>query len=361
SAKVTSKSLESKISLLKKYGGMVILLAMGKEIPETVEERVGIALEGIRILEENGISKERILVDPLVLSMASGKDPTVSLNIIAALSQKGVATSIGLSNLSYGLPNRSGMNGAFLAQAIEKGLTAAILNPGDEVIRKILPGALSLAGVEEHGNQGPEIADPILAAMLSGNREALKTLVDELLREHPPLTVSQQYLGKSMEGLGQLYARNEIYLPQLLLASDTVREIFDFVNQRLDPLRIYKGKVLLATVEGDVHDIGKNIVGTVLKSGGFEVIDLGKDVSAVQIVAKAKEVKPDVVGLSAMMTTTIGEIETVIRALHESGIDKPVIAGGASLNKELAHRFGCSGYAKDAVEGLELCKSLINR
>ncbi len=361
SAKVTSKSLESKITLLKKYGGMVILLAMGKEIPETVEERVGIALEGIRILEENGISKERILVDPLVLSMASGKDPTVSLNIIAALSQKGVATSIGLSNLSYGLPNRSGMNGAFLAQAIEKGLTAAILNPGDEVIKKILPGALSLAGVEEHGNQGPEIADPILAAMLSGNREALKTLVDELLREHPPLTVSQQYLGKSMEGLGQLYARNEIYLPQLLLASDTVREIFDFVNQRLDPLRIYKGKVLLATVEGDVHDIGKNIVGTVLKSGGFEIIDLGKDVSAVQIVAKAKEVKPDVVGLSAMMTTTIGEIETVIRALHESGIDKPVIAGGASLNKELAHRFGCSGYAKDAVEGLELCKSLINR
>jgi len=147
----------------------------------------------------------------------------------------------------------------------------------------------------------------------------------------------------------------------LLLASDTVREIFDFVNQRLDPLRIYKGKVLLATVEGDVHDIGKNIVGTVLKSGGFEIIDLGKDVSAVQIVAKAKEVNPDIVGLSAMMTTTIGEIETVIRALHESGIDKPVIAGGASLNKELAHRFGCSGYAKDAVEGLELCKSLINR
>ncbi len=360
SAKVTPKSLENKIALLKKYGGMLILLAMGKEIPETVEERVETAIEGIRVLEENGISKNRILVDPLVLSMASGKDPTVTAKVIEALTERGFMTSIGLSNLSYGLPNRSGINGAFLAQAIQKGLSGAILNPGDEVIRKILPGALSLAGVEENSYRTPEIADPILAAMLSGNREALQALVDELLREHPPLVVSQHYLGKSMEDLGQLYAKNEIYLPQLLLASDTVCGIFDFVNRKLDRDLIYKGKVLLATVEGDVHDIGKNIVGTVLKSGGFEIIDLGKDVPAEKIIAKAKESEPDIIGLSAMMTTTIGEIETVIRELRENGIRKPVIAGGASLNKELAERFGCSGYAKDALEGLELCKSLIN-
>ena len=361
SARVTPKSLENKIALLKRYGGTLILLAMGKEIPDTLEERVHIAFEGIRILEENGITKDRILVDPLVLSMASGKNPKVTLGIIAWLKEHGILTSIGLSNLSYGLPNRTGVNGAFLAQAIERGLSAAILNSGDEVIQKVLAGALSLEGLDEPGIRASTIEDPILAAMVSGNREALNALVEELLREHPPLTVSQQYLAKSMEELGQLYAKNEIYLPQLLLASDTAREIFDLVNQRLDPLLVFRGRVLLATVEGDVHDIGKNIVGTVLRSGGFEVIDVGKDVAAEKIVFKAKETDPDIIGLSAMMTTTIGEIETVIRALRENGIDKPVIAGGASLNRELAKRFGCAGFAKDAVEGLELCKSLITR
>ncbi|AZR72689.1 homocysteine methyltransferase [Anoxybacter fermentans] len=359
SARVTEKSLESRIELLKKYGGMLILLAMGKEIPKTPEERFKKILEGISILEENGISKERVLADPLVLSLGAKKDPYVTLETVRLLTEAGIKTTMGLSNLSFGLPNRSYINGAFLAQAIEKGLTSAIMNPGDSFVMGSLQGSLALKGKKITEEEKVLTEDPMVEALLSGNFDQLRSLVEKELEQSSPLEVSQNILRKAMEEIGVLYTEGKIYLPQLLLASETAQPIFDFLNSFISEEKTYKGKVVLATVEGDIHDIGKKIVGTVLKSGGFEVIDAGKDVPAEEILKIVKKERPDILGLSAMMTTTVGRVEEVAALLKQENVKVKLIAGGASMNSSLAKKFGCDGYAQNASDALILCKDLI--
>ena len=359
SARVTEKNLMRRIGYLKNYGGMLLLLAIGKSIPETAEERVKTILEGVKIAEENGISRERILADPLVLSFGAGKDPSITLEIIRILSSEGIKTTLGLSNLSFGLPNRSMLNGAFLSQAAGFGLTSAIMNPGDTFVMGSLKGALSLRGDEVEKPEGVETANPLVELLLSGDKDALLKEIQRYLEERSPVEVSQEVLGKAMEEIGTLYGTGKIYLPNLLLAADTSKPVFDHLNSLTKEKAATKGKVLIATVEGDVHDIGKKIVGTVLKTAGFEVVDLGKDISGTEIIEAVKRENPDILGLSAMMTTTVGRVEEAHSLLLEERCDVKLIAGGASMNKSLALQFGCDGYAANASTVTALCKELL--
>lgn len=359
SARVTEQSLQNRLELMQKYGGMLILLAMGVEIPETAEERVQKILEGIAFMEANGISRARILADPLVMPLGANKNPQVVLDTVKMLSAAGIRTTLGLSNLSYGLSERSELNGVYLAQAVGLGLTSAILNPADEFVRHSLLGALRLRGDERSECKEAVSENPLTVALLAGDTIVVQKLVEEALEKLSAVEVSQTVLGKSMEEIGILYGEGQIYLPQLLLASETSQPAFDYLNNLTGADRTYRGKVLLATVEGDIHDIGKKIIGTVLRSGGFEVIDPGKDISAEKIVEVARLEAPDILGLSAMMTTTVGKVEEVAALLKEANLPIKLIAGGASMNRTLASKFGCDGYAPNASEVMDLCKRMM--
>jgi len=360
SSKLSKKDLDRKLKLIKKYGGLLIVLALEKEILESAEERLQLVLRKWPYIESKGITKDRIIVDPLVLSLAANNDPNITLETVKLLSKNGFNTTMGLSNLSFGLPNRNYINAAFLSRAKGNGLTSAILNPEDEFLMNTLNGNLLLdknivipSKVEKQ--------DELTEKILQGEEGGVKRIIENQLKEKSPLEVSQDVLGKAMEKIGDLYAQGNIYLPELLLAAETVKPIFDYLNNLIpESQNDKKAKVVLATVEGDIHDIGKNIVAAVLRSANFKIIDLGKDVETSIIIDVVQKEKPNILGLSAMMTTTVGKIEEVVNELKKLSINLKVIAGGASMNRKLAETFGCDAYAKDASEGLKICKSWVN-
>ncbi len=359
SALARDAHLLERLRLLKLYGGVLIVLTMEKDIPKTAEERFQIAMRSADLIEKQGISLERIYFDPLVLPIGAGNDYHVTVKTIELLSKAGLKTSIGLSNLSFGLPNREKVNAAFLALCIEAGLKAAILNSKELTTINIVEGALALNG-KGIVKANTDLNDPLVESIVKGQKDKVMDFVSEKLQSFDPLVISQEILAKAMEKVGKLYSDGKIYLPHLILAAETVQPAFDRLNSLLGESAHKLGKVVLATVQGDIHDIGKKIVATVLRSGGFEVYDLGKDVPAERIIENIKEINPDIVGLSAMMTTTVWRVKELVDLLTERGIKVVVIAGGASMNKDLAERFGVF-YAKDAIEALEFCKEIIKR
>lgn len=360
SSTAKKEKLDNAIYLLKRYGGMLVLLTMKDKIPETAKERFEIAKEAVEYLEKNGIERNRILVDPLVLPVGAKKDPKVTVETIELLSKEGLMTSIGLSNLSFGMPNREALNSSFLTLCIDKGLSAAILNTSEKCTMNAIFGTLVLKG-KELAKQEILKEDPLVEMILKKKDKELKQEIERLLEEYSPLQISQNILSKAMEHIGELYSKGVIYLPHLILAAETVTPVFEYLNSLLEKNDKQKiGTIIVATVEGDVHDIGKKIVATLFKSSGFNIIDLGKDVPASKILEEVKKHKPDILGLSAMMTTTIGRIKEVKDLLEKEGVKIPIIAGGASLNKEIAENFGVY-YAKNASEGLKLSKKILKR
>lgn len=360
SSTAKKEKLDNAIYLLKRYGGVLVLLTMKDKIPETAKERFEIAKEAVEYLEKNGIERNRILVDPLVLPVGAKKDPKVTVETIELLSKEGLMTSVGLSNLSFGMPNREALNASFLTLCLDKGLNAAILNTSEKCTMNAIFGTLVLKG-KELAKQEILKEDPLVEMILKKKEKEIKQEIEKLLEEYSPLQISQNILSKAMEHIGELYSKGVIYLPHLILAAETVTPVFEYLNSLLEKNDKQKiGTIIVATVEGDVHDIGKKIVATLFKSSGFNVIDLGKDVPASKILEEVKKHKPDILGLSAMMTTTIGRIKEVKDLLEKEGVKIPIIAGGASLNKEIAENFGVY-YAKNASEGLKLSKKILKR
>ena len=354
------ESLSKKLPLLKKYGGVMMLLAMDKDIPESAAGRFSVIKKALARAEAMGLSRDRFIVDPLAMSVGAGCDHRVTLGTLGMCEEAGLSTALGVSNLSHGMPNRSGINAAFLSRAVDGGLSAAILNSGDSVVMETLYGALLLKTGKLEDRLSEETAlDPLVEALLSGRSKTVSAMVDEKLASGmPPIEASQDFLGSAMEKVGALYESKKIFLPHILFAAETAFPIFDRLNGMMEGETASRGKVLLATVEGDIHDIGKNIVGTVLRAGGFEVIDAGKNVSSDEILRQAKERAPDIIGLSAMMTTTVGRVSDVAAALAGELINIPVICGGASMNDELAGLFGVR-YAADSNEALALCRRIV--
>ena len=361
SSKAIKDELDKKIHLLKRYGGLLVVLAMGKEIPKTAKERFELAKEAVEYLEHSGINRSRVFVDPIVLPVGANQDYNVTLETISMLSKEGIRTIIGLSNFSFGMPNREELNASLLSLAMHFGLSAAILNTSEQTTMSILRGMKRILKKESIGISEEASGNELVRLLLSGNSTGALSYVLSFLDTLTPVEIIQSVLSRAMEEIGNLYSETKIYLPHLILASETAKPIFSKLLSMVSDKESTKlGRIILATVEGDIHDIGKKIVGTILESAGFEVIDIGKDVPADVILEKTKELNPDIVGLSAMMTTTIMQVGYVVKTLRENDINVPVISGGASMNEELAKRFG-TYYAKDAQEAVKLCKWLLNK
>ncbi len=352
-----------KIEILKRYGGMVVLLAMGDNLPKDFKDRVKAFEKGVRLLEDYGIDRERIIVDPVVIPAGAGGDVRAVLDMIKHLSELGFLTTMGVSNVSFGLPNRSYYNTALLVMALQNGLTSAIVNPLDEKLMGVLNASLVILRMKELPKKRVDTSDELTRLLLKGDSETLLTKVKEfLIQEKNALDVVEKYLKPAMEKIGVLYEKGKIFLPQLILASQTAKVAFDYLSEKLSTESGNNNKkVVIATVKGDIHDIGKNIVSAVMRSYGYEVIDLGHDVPAERIVEVVKREKPIVVALSAMMTTTAPRISEVVRKLKEEGLNVPVLVGGASLNERFAKELGAHYYASNPTEGVSFLKKLEGR
>lgn len=376
--------MEKLLPLAAKYGAMFILLPLAEgEIPETAEKRIKIIQAVYRRALSFGFTKEDMLVDGMVMTAASNpKAPAETLKTIEWVSKtfKG-APLIGLSNVSFGMPERRWLNAAFLAMAAAKGLRAAIANPAREELMAIkmatdvldqrdrdasnyIARFSGLPGQKEPGGPAavPSPTERVHQAILDGNREDINDLVDAALaagQAAPGLV--QDTMIPAIIRVGDLFGRKEYFLPQLIASAETMKTAMEHLEPRLRDARAggrRKGPVLLATVQGDIHDIGKNIVALMLRNHGFQVVDLGKDVSAGAILKAVRRHKAPVVGLSALMTTTMVRMPEVIRLAKEKGLQCRFILGGAVVTKSFADSLGAA-FARDGVEAVRTIERML--
>ncbi|MGC8707413.1 MAG: homocysteine S-methyltransferase family protein [Athalassotoga sp.] len=357
SARAVEEEFLKRANFIKKYGGILITLSMGERVPENFEDRKASINHILEMLDSIGLSKDRIIFDPIVLAIGAGADARETIKTISYLDSMGLKTTFGLSNVSFGMPDRSYINGAFLTMAILNGLSSAIMNPLDEIVMGNLKASLLLSKRSQIEVERVQGTDELLNFVLTGAEEKLLDEVDALLKTQEPVSVIEKHLKPVMDKVGDLYGAGKIFLPQLILAAQTAQKAFEKV-QKLIPSGGDYGKFIIATVKGDVHDIGKNIVATIVKSAGYKVLDLGRDVPSEKIVDMAEKEKPVMVGLSAMMTTTAPRIKDVTDEMKKRHLPIPVIVGGASLNESLAKELGADFYAKSATDAIKYLKDL---
>jgi len=376
-----AKSLETILPLAKKYGAAVLGLTLNERgIPEKAEERLAIARTIVQKAQEYGIPKEDIIIDCLVLTVAT--NPSAAMETVRAIAlvkqELGVTTTLGLSNVSHGLPQRSWLNAAFLALALGNGLDSAIANPLDNRIMETLlagalltgrdPGArnyLAAAGQSTpHAQTRIKTQEASLtslqACIFSGQREPIPGMIEELLAKHDTMTIINQGIVPPLEKMGDLFAQGEAFLPQLMLAGDAARSAFEHLKSKLPAGSIAtQGTVVIGTVQGDIHDIGKNIVSALLENHGFRVIDLGKNVAPELFVSTAQREKAQIIALSALMTTTAPGMAQVIKQVRQAGLACKILVGGAVVTPDYARQIGADGYGKDAVEAVRVALSLL--
>ncbi len=370
-------SLDAVLPLVKKYGASVIGLTLDRGgIPADAEGRVRIAEKIVRRAEDCGIPRRDVVIDCLTLTVSA--EPGQVRETLTALrrvkAELGVRTMLGVSNISFGLPDRESVNAAFLAQALEAGLDFVIMNPGSERMRQAFyagcllagrdPGAkrfLAAAGKGEPSAppkaEGPSLYDCVLRGLKEAGPAARALLADL-----PPMEVINGHLIPALDEVGRQFEVGKLFLPQLLASAEAAGLAFEELRQKLEAAGEAppeKGPVVLATVEGDVHDIGKNIVKAVLKNYGFAVIDLGKNVPAGEVVRAVKAHSAPLLGLSALMTTTLPAMEATVRAVREAVPDCRIMVGGAVLTPEYAQKIGADFYAKDASASADFAKRIL--
>lgn len=384
-------SMSHILPLAKRYGAAVLGLTLDKSgIPEKGEARFKLAQVILENAREYGLADEDVFIDCLVLSVASDTNSArETLKAIRLVKEHlGLTTVLGLSNISHGMPQRAWLNHAFLSQALAAGLDAVIANPLDDGIRHTLIAGNLLSGrdplgldyiekarlEEEKGSRsqvqinekkpikksskGIRNQSPLVMAILRGDQSTIHKELNDLVTSHSFLELIQEYIVPALEQAGETFATGETFLPQLLLSADGARMAFDYLKARLpeQPIAL-KETIILGTVEGDVHDIGKNIVKALLESHGYKVIDLGKSVAKEAFVEAALVHKADIIGLSALMTTTMPEMETVIKSIRKAGIKAKVIVGGAVLTPEYAQSIQADAYVKDAAQAHPIIRS----
>ncbi len=381
------ESMEAIFPLVKKYGGVVVALTLDeKGIPQTAEGRVLIAKKILKNAEKYGISKKDIIFDPLAMTIsADNKAALVTLSSVRTISNElGCQTSLGVSNVSFGLPNRDTVNGLFFSLALENGLSAAIINPYSSEIMKAYYTYKAVKGLDENFSEYLEKIDTftyekqvvsmaelqtpqkysseLQKAVAKGFKEKSAELTRELLKQVDPLEIVNNEIIPALDIVGRGFENKTVYLPQLLMSAEAAKSAFEIIKSFVagDKKATNKGVFVIATVHGDIHDIGKNIVKLLLQNYGFDVVDLGKDVPPEKIVEKVIECRAPVVGLSALMTTTVPAMEETIRILKEKAPWCKTIVGGAVLTQEYADRIGADRYAKDAMEAVRYAEGLIN-
>ncbi len=379
------ESMDAVFPLVKKYGGLIVALTLDENgIPESAEGRVEIAKNILAVAKEYGINKNDIIFDTLALTISA--DNSAAKTTLSALKtikeQLGCHTSLGVSNISFGLPNRDAINGTFFTLALSNGLSAAIMNPYSSDMMKAYYSFNALNGLDENcaeyinnaenfvsvtqvSNSGQNIikvtASDLQNAVIKGFKDKAGEITKELLKTVPPLEIVNNEIIPALNTVGKGFENKTVYLPQLLMSAEAAKSAFETIKTSMqgDEKGQNKGIFVLATVEGDIHDIGKNIVKLLLENYGFNVIDLGKDVKPEVIVNKAVEIKAHMVGLSALMTTTVPKMEETIVLLRKNAPWCKIIVGGAVLTKEYADKIGADMYAKDAMEAVRYAEQVM--
>jgi 5-methyltetrahydrofolate--homocysteine methyltransferase len=377
------EKLKKLLPLVKKYGAMFIALPLGdKEMPRLFKRRKQIIEHIFKEAAKFGFGKDDIVVDGMVMTVSSDSSaPEQTLKTIEWCSQVlDCNTIIGLSNVSFGLPQRKIVNATFLAMAQEKGLSMVIADPcglepitdkwaldlltgKDKDARNFIDHFKEEAGEvkKEKKEEIISIEDRISRAILEGNREDIQMLVKEAIDSgYMPYGLINDIMIPTITKVGELFDKKEYFLPQLIASAETMKEGFEYIQTFLTEEEGEKREIiLLATVKGDIHDIGKNIVALMLKNHGFKVIDLGKDVSAEKIIEEIKKHNPLIVGLSALMTTTMVNMKEVVELAKKERQDVKFIVGGAVVTRNYAQSIDAD-YAKDGVEAVKVVKKLIN-
>ena len=342
------ESMETIFPIVKKYGAAVVALTLDENgIPDLAEERYKIAEKIVKKAERYGISKNDILIDCLVLSASTNQDTVLETikAIYLVKSRLGVKTVLGVSNVSFGLPSRDIINTTFLAAAFGMGLDMPIMNPQSKEYMKVISAFRVLNG-EDKNYENIYISESIV----KGRKNIINDLVTDALKTLSPMEIINEHFIPALDIVGERFEKGLIFLPQLMTSAETVKVGFDIIRS-LPGKTAPKGEsILLATVKGDIHDIGKNIVKMLLENYGYNVVDLGKDVSPGVILETAKKLNIRLVGLSALMTTTLKYMEETINLLRENNVDCKIIVGGAVLNETYAKMVGADYYAKDAAE-----------
>jgi len=381
-----AKSLASVIPLARRYGAALIGLALDESgIPESAEGRLEVARKIVAAAEAAGIPREDILIDCLTLTVSAEQERAgETLRAIRLVKQElGVGTVLGVSNISFGLPQRPVLSATFFAMALAEGLDAAIINPKEERMMDAFRAAMVLLGkdkkaVDYIAHYAAQSSTPLptatpvdeagmrerlAAAVIAGDPEAVVPLVEQALAEGlEPMEISNEGLLPGLEEVGRRFGAQQIFLPQVMSSAETMHRAFARLKEDIRSSgTASRGKILMATVEGDIHDIGKNIVCTLLENHGFEVIDLGKNVPAEKVVREAREQQVDAVGLSALMTTTLAQMEKTLDELKSAGVKTFTMVGGAVVTPDYATQIGADLYARDALEAVERIKKLFDK
>ncbi len=376
--------LEKFIPLARKYGAAILCLPLTDDgIPKTAQGRLEVMDTIIDTAKKAGLKEGDFLLDGLVMTVAADADAcNHTLETLRLYREKyGYPATMGLSNISFGMPNRPLINSTFFTMCLAAGLDAPIMNPYDESMQNALMASMALLGKDPNGRDfaknDKNLAVPkkaavakhveltpleaLKTAVIEGEADDIRQLVENALAAGiEPNELTEKALTAAMNEVGVDFGAGRVFLPQVLLSAEAMRSAFIVLKEKFPASTdSTKGTVVLATVKGDVHDLGKNIVGALLENSGFNLIDLGKDVPAETIVAAAKENKAAIVGLCALMTTTMTEIDEVIRQLKAEGISAKVMVGGAALTPEYAEEAGADYYASDGVVALNIANDIV--
>ncbi len=374
----SEETLARVLPLVKKYGAAVVGLTLDhRGILKTAEERVGIAKRILDAALSYGIPREDVYIDCLTLTASAEQDTVMeTLRAVRQVGKElGCPTVLGVSNISFGLPGREIINPAFLTLALGAGLTLPILNPNSAGMMGAVRAWNLLSGADKdsrefvacYGAAAPKAAPPAAVSTMEldyavehGLRTEAAALTRELLETTAPMEIVDRRLIPPLDRAGAAFEKGEIFLPQLIQCAGAAQAAFEVIKSALpaESTGVSKGKIVLATVQGDIHDIGKNIVKILLENYGYTVIDLGKDVPPRRVAEAVRESGAPLVGLSALMTTTLGSMEATISLLRGEGLPCRVMVGGAVLTPDYAKKIGADWYARDAKESVDIAKGV---
>ena len=384
SVSAEKERIEEFLPLAKKYGAAILCLPITEDgVPKTAEDRINVINGIIKEAKKNGLKDGDFLLDALVMTISADQNACLEVLNTLRLYRKhfGYPATMGLSNISFGLPNRPLINSTFFAMCLAAGLDAPIMNPYDEKMQEALMASAALLGKDPRGidfsrnevnlktpkkaAEAKPIEGDVLAAIkqavIDGASESIAMLTERAIREgHSSNEITEKALTAAMNDIGIDFGAGRVFLPQVLLSAEAMRASFQKIKELLPAQQeADRGTVVMATVKGDVHDLGKNIVSALLSNSGFKLIDLGKDVDADTIVRTALEKEADIVGLSALMTTTMTQIDKVIKKLREAGSEARVIVGGAAVTEDYATSAGADAYANDGVSAVQIAKDFV--
>lgn len=381
------ENMKEVFPLAKKYGGLIVCLTLDESgIPKTAEGRLKIAEKIVKKAESYGIDKKELIIDVLAMTISTDSESAKeTLKAIKLVKEKlGVKTSLGVSNISFGIPNRSNINAVFYTMALQNGMDAAIINPNSREMMRSYYSYRALCGIDENCFDYIEFSNDdvvettvktkktnksneknsnvgLFDSIVNGLKQMSVEFSLKMLESKKPLDIIKDELIPALDKVGKGFESGKVFLPQLLMSAEAAKASFEVLGKAMDELgenREKKGKIIMATVKGDIHDIGKNIVKVLLENYGFDVIDLGKDVAPEKIVEVAKKENIKLIGLSALMTTTVVSMKQTIELLKKEKVECKVMVGGAVLTQEYADMINADFYSPDAMGSVYYAEKL---